>query len=135
MTALPIPPAELRAHTTDYPQTREDSPSPEFNMPYKKSFQTLRKRSESIGNAIRFVSGAKKGTRDSKVPPTPTAVPPLPSGMDYRKSVDLSNFPSPPPPMPSPRGQLRKSVTSAHYSPFPDSYSGNKGIVGLGIRT
>lgn len=133
VTALPTPPAEPRTHLPEQRQSRENSPSPDAYVPRKKSFSNLRKRSESISNAIKFVSGSKKGSRDSRLPPTPTVAPPMPTNM--RKSVDLRHFPSPPPPVPSPRDQLRKSVTNANYSPFPNGYAGNKGMVGLGIRT
>lgn len=140
VTALPTPPAEPRTHLPEQQMSRENSPSPEGYVPRKKSFSNLRKRSESISNTIKFISGAKKGSRDSKLPPTPTAaVPPLPShmNMNMRKSVDLRHFPSPPPPIPSPRDQLRKSVTNANYSPFPSGYAGGskQGMIGLGIRT
>jgi hypothetical protein len=144
VTALPTPPPQSEPRTLYHQQQtpvhtpREGAPSPEQNPRRKKSFSSLRKRSESISNAIKFVSG-KSGSsnRDSRLPPTPNAnVPPVPSIRDSRISQDLSTFPSPAPPVPSSRDQLRKSVTNANYSVFPSAaHHSGRGIIGLGIRT
>jgi hypothetical protein len=150
VTALPTPPPD--APTTNPMETaRESSPSPEGHMRRKKSFSALRKRSESISKAISFVAGAKKGSRDSRLPPPTPVVPPLPmsarsqpatpamSHGGSRKSTDLQHnlTMNTPPPLPSPREQMRKSVTNANYSPFPavSARQSGRGIIGLGIRT
>lgn len=144
VTALPTLPPHGGVRPLHHHQhtPRENSPSPELNPRRKKSFSTLRMRSESISNAIKFVSGSKRNgggsVRDSRLPFGPSSdAPPVPTRMtDLRMSTDLSSFPSPPPPMPSPREQLRMSVTNANYNPFPTGYSsGPRGMVGLGIRT
>ena len=142
VTALPTPPPQAESHTLQQrhskPYTpREATVSPELSARRKKSFSALRKRSESISNAIKFVSGKSNGNRDSRLPPTPNAnVPPVPAVRDSHLSVDMSTYPSPPPPVPSPRDQLRKSVTNANYSVFPSAaHHSGRGIIGLGIRT
>jgi hypothetical protein len=159
VTALPTPPLppserQTRQQTPYMPQAqtpREKNTSPEPNPRRKKSFSSLRMRSESISNVMKFVSGGG-GQRNSRMPPAPSNdVPPVPSApatVNMSKSsskrastvsADLGPYKTPPPPMPtqSPAGSVRKSGAGmGGYSMFPTGYgAGSRGMVGLGIRT
>jgi hypothetical protein len=119
VTALPIPPPEVMA-TDPTPQT------PGGSMRRKKSFSSLRKRSESIGQAIKFAAMKKPNSRPEDMT-SPPPVPLIQTPATRNQSFDLKNFPTPP--LPSPRS--RKSVAS--YSPFPPSPRVG-GPVGLGLK-
>jgi hypothetical protein len=144
MTALPIVPP-IPINTPSQSVGKGENPA---EIRRKKSFSSLRKRSESIGQAIKFA--ATKGMGSSSTPkvsqppqhyydPPP---PPLPQPLNLgpprqNPSLDLSNFPTPP--LPSPVASAgarsirsRKSVAS--YSMFPPSPKvGNDRRSGVGL--
>jgi hypothetical protein len=117
VTALPVlPPPPSDDAASDCSQT----PS----MRRKKSFSSLRKRSESIGHAIKSAALKSKPfhKHEDSLPP-----PPLPVLMTPAASKPSVDFPTPP--MPSPR-----SIKSrASYSPFPPSPRLG-GPIGLGLK-
>ncbi|KIW68469.1 hypothetical protein PV04_04411 [Phialophora macrospora] len=91
-------------------------------MQRKKSFSALRRRSESIGQAIKGLS--KITTKhDVPLPTTPGAVTPKKA-----QTFDLSKFPTPP--LPSPR--TGKSTAGSFTSTRTQS---GGGFVGLGLRS
>lgn len=113
LPSLPTPPAD---------DTMSD-PLANRSMSRKKSFSALRRRSESIGQAIK---GLGKITTKHDVPmPTPAVMTPkIPS----KNALDLSSFPTPP--LPSPR--TGKSSAGSYMSPMDRSSSGP---IGLGLRS
>ena len=112
LPSLPTPPAD--DNVTD-PMSK--------SMSRKKSFSALRRRSESIGQAIK---GLGKITTKHDVPmPTPAvATPRIPN----KNLLDLSSFPTPP--LPSPR--TGKSNTNSYISPMERT---STGPIGLGLRS
>ncbi|EXJ91599.1 hypothetical protein A1O3_00147 [Capronia epimyces CBS 606.96] len=115
MTALPAvrtPPAE--DHMSDALSTK-------LNVPKKKSFSTLRRRSESIGHAIK---GLGKTTTKHDVPL------PMLTGMmtpTNQQPLDLSKFPTPP----LPSARLEKRSTASLTSTLTGSSAGD---VDLGLN-
>lgn len=114
------------------------------DMNRKKSFQSLRKRGESIGQAIKFAAMKAKPSstqHDVPLPPPPRrvaepqAIPkqtsvPMPNA-DSRTTSNSSFAPK------SPAPSLKSRKRSPSYSPFPPSPmigNDNKGPVGLGLR-
>ncbi len=131
VTALPsVPPIPARTQTfANQPEVRR-----------KKSFSSLRKRSESIGQAIKFAATKGMGSSTPKVPqPQYEPPPPLPQPIGplrQNPSVELSNFPTPP--LPSPITSAGRSIRSrksvASYSMFPPSPKvDRRSGVGLGL--
>lgn len=116
MTALPSLPTPLADEDISDPM--ESKPA----MQRKKSFSTLRRRSESIGQAIK---GLSKITTKHDVP-----LPTTPGTMTPRKvhAFDLSKFPTPP--MPSPR-----TGTSSAGSFTSTRTRSSGGYFGLGLRS
>jgi hypothetical protein len=146
VTALPMVPS-----VPEPPQTADDAASQKSgSMRRKKSFSNLRKRSESIGQAIKTVatktmSNAGHTPKLSQQFPTlkrettfPPPIPIVPASKSHqtKPSVELSAFPTPPLPSPSPilGGRNRKSVAS--YSMFPSTPKlgpDRKSSIGLGL--
>ena len=121
VTALPIPPAN-----DNLPEPLPQSQIRSIHR--KKSFSSLRKRSESIGQAIKFAAMKSKSTPRYEESPPPPPVPVLMTpALPPKVSVDFGSFPTPP--LPSPRS--RKSVAS--FSFFPPSPRVG-GPVGLGLK-
>lgn len=114
LPSLPTPPAD---------DTISDPLAATKAMARKKSFSALRRRSESIGQAIK---GLGKANPKHDVPmPTPAIMTP---GIPSKSVLDLSGFPTPP--LPSPR--TGKSIASSYASPMDRSSSG---AIGLGLRS
>lgn len=114
LPSLPTPPAD---------DSISDPLAATKSMSRKKSFSALRRRSESIGQAIKGLG--KTSTKHDVPMPTPASFTPrIPS----KSVLDLSGFPTPP--MPSPR--TGKSITSSYISPMERSSSG---AIGLGLRS
>lgn len=116
MTALPSLPT---------PPADEEFSDPLVGKPMmqrKKSFSALRRRSESIGQAIK---GLGKITTKHEAP-----LPPTPALTDLRKqsALDLSRFPTPP--LPSPN--TGKSSAGSFSSSRTRSSGGH---IGLGLRS
>lgn len=102
------------------PADQADSPS----MSRKKSFSNLRRRSGSLGQALKFSSGKAKSSA-FEIPP-----PPVPAiRISSNESLPI-NFPTPPPPK-TPRS-FRKSGMNL-YSAFP-SPAQRGDPVGLGLK-
>lgn len=119
VSALPPPLPELSASWASKSVQEEMDSS----MNRKKSFQSFRRRSGSIGQALKFGSSSKsKVVQDEPPPPMPTVRPPIP---EFVQPVNL-----PTPPMRTPR-QVRKS--GMNYSPFPPPTQRGE-PVGLGLR-
>ncbi|KEF54703.1 uncharacterized protein A1O9_09145 [Exophiala aquamarina CBS 119918] len=115
MTALPSLPTPPADDVVSDPVAK--------SMSRKKSFSALRRRSESIGQAIK---GLGKITTKHDVPmPTPAMMTPK---MPNKSRIDLSSFPTPP--LPSPR--TGKSNTNSYISPMDRNSSGP---IGLGLRS
>ncbi|KAK5058573.1 hypothetical protein LTR84_010836 [Exophiala bonariae] len=114
LPSLPTPPAD---------ESISDPLAVTKSMSRKKSFSALRRRSESIGQAIKGLG--KPNTKHDVPMPTPAILTPrIPS----KNTLDLSGFPTPP--MPSPR--MGKGITSSYISPMERSSSG---AIGLGLRS
>lgn len=93
-------------------------------MTRKKSFSNLRRRSGSLGQALRFSSSRSKSPLpDAPLPPVP------PIRVPTRDSIASVDFPTPPP---KTAKSSRKSGMSL-YSPFPPSGQKSEHI-GLGLR-
>jgi len=129
VAALSMPP-------TPPPEVNIIAPAePELDLPRKKSFSMLRRRSESIGQALKSVTSRGRLSIRPDMPPLPTnsAIPTTPvlRTPTSQLSVDLGTLLTPPPS--SPRPSLR---TRASYSPFPPVpvVRDSSGTVGLGLR-
>jgi hypothetical protein len=149
VTALPIvPPNLVNSSGNSAEQNPEPQPGP---MRRKKSFSALRKRSESIGQAIKFVATKTKSSAGHTpklshqflsqqqhpvpLPPPPPQAPTL-LIPNPEQDIVLSSFPTPPLPSPSPSVSTRSRKSVASYSMFPPSPRiGNerKSGVGLGL--
>lgn len=117
MTALPSLPT---------PPADEEMPDPMSSKPAmhrKKSFSALRRRSESIGQAIKGLSKITTTKHDVPLPPAPNVSTPKKS-----YPFDLSKFPTPP--LPSP--QTVKSSAGSFTSTRTRS---SGGYIGLGLRS
>jgi hypothetical protein len=112
MTALPSLPT---ASTDDYPPHHPTTKG----MPRKKSFSALRRRSESIGHAIKGLS--KVNTRHDVPMPSPALMTPR------RPPIDMGTFATPPLPSPHPQKDSAGSFVS-----MPRSTSA---YIGLGLKT
>lgn len=119
VTALPIPPEPpmpIKAST--------------FDVARKKSFSALRSRSNSIGKALRSASS-------SVMPNTPhDPFPPQPSislSLSRKASVDLFNFPLPPPSPLMPANYGGGSIRSSRMMASPKV--GAASNLGLGLYT
>lgn len=141
LPSFPPPSEELRNPPA------EACPAPyvgQRDMKRKKSFQTLRKRSESIGQAIKFAAFKTKPSstqHDVPLPPPPPRPSQSQSGPKSTSvsmsGADLRSNPMPPfvPKSPAPSIKSSRKNTSS-YSPFPPSpvIASDKGMVGLGLR-
>lgn len=103
------------------PSTIDLLDEPSLNK--KKSFTNLRRRSGSLGQALKFAtSGKKPATPDAPMPPLPMIQVPSQESLSNRSSLMQ--------PPKSPRS-VRKS---GMYSPFPSTNSSRSQPVGLGLR-
>ncbi|KAL2424480.1 hypothetical protein ABEF95_010908 [Exophiala dermatitidis] len=121
MTALPTPPAE---------DSTPDSLTaiPPMGPRKKSSFSVLRRRSESIGQALKGLG--KSSTRAEAPAPLPLASTSASTSTTPRKQypLDLSAFPTPPLPSPRTGTSSAASFTSA-------SIMSSDGTVGLGLKS
>jgi hypothetical protein len=118
MTALP------RAPTSDDLSRSPVESVASRHIPRKKSFSALRRRSESIGQAIK---GLSKSTGKHDVPMPTTPGPVTPNSKSH--SRDLSNFPTPPLP---PHSRPGTSSAGSFASGLMRSGSAQ---IGLGLRS
>ncbi|KAJ4503750.1 hypothetical protein HRR83_008768 [Exophiala dermatitidis] len=119
MTALPTPPAD------------DSPPDPLTAIPHmgprkKSSFSVLRRRSESIGQALKGFG--KSSTRAEAPAPLPLASAPTSTTPRKQYPLDLSAFPTPPLPSPRTGTSSAASFTSA-------SIKSSDGAVGLGLKS
>ncbi len=123
ITALPC--TSTAASRSPQLQTWADH-SDEAGLSKKKSFSNLRRRSGSLGQALKFSSSKNK----SPGPPAPEApLPPVPMiRVPSKESIQSVNFPTPPSKKPR---SIRKS--GMMYSPFPPATQ-QRQPVGLGLR-
>ena len=147
VTALPTLPSLNGSKSID--EAAETHPG---LMRRKKSFSSLRKHSESIGQAFKFVASKSKGTaghtpklsqhsmsQQHDVPMPPVPQPPTLMAPTRSQTVEISSFLTPPPPSPSPSisaRSMRSRKSVASYSMFPPSPQVRhevKGSVGLGL--
>ncbi|KAI1615597.1 hypothetical protein EDD37DRAFT_636413 [Exophiala viscosa] len=122
MTALPSSPSPLGDNDDDF-DTRSAHGQ---TMEAKKSFSVLRRRSESIGQALKGLS--KINTKHDG----PLLAGRLPTPRNPRKSfaMELSGFPTPPmPPLP---GKSSTGAGSFNSNPMRNNSGGN---IGLGLRS
>lgn len=130
ISARPPPPSiarsalqsTLQPQPQPQPQTVEDDRS----INPKKSFQNLRRRSGSLGQALKFGSSKTKSpTPEAPLPPMPTI------NVPSRESliIETSSYPTPPPK--TPRGNRKSGM--GLYSPFPQPVQRGE-PVGLGLR-
>lgn len=124
VSALPPPLPELPIHWTSK-SVQEEMDNASMNK--KKSFQNFRRRSGSIGQALKFSSSSKTKapTLDEPLPPMPIVRPPMQEPVLPVQPIDL-----PTPPTRTSR-QVRKS--GMNYSPFPQPVQRGD-PVGLGLR-
>ena len=137
VTALPTFPATSEGHE---PQEYAPSFEPLPEMKRKKSFSTLRKRSESIGQAFKFAAIKSMASKHDipLPPPTPRPQPPLKSATEPLPRPERRESLVPPAyPSKSPVASIRaRKHTPSSYSPFPPSpaVGSERGMVGLGLR-
>lgn len=126
ISALPQPPTSTRSVPlqVSQPQQQSQSVDDEPNMNRKKSFQNLRRRSGSLGQALKFGSSkTKSAAPEAPLPPVPTI------SIEARESVENLSLPTPPPKTPR---NVRRSGMGL-YSPFPQPVQRGE-PVGLGLR-
>lgn len=120
ITALPTP-TSSPSRKASTKAGGEESEGPAMNR--KKSFSNLRRRSGSIGQALKFGSSSKSKPSTPDAPPPPVPMIRVPT----QESVQTLNYP----PLPKTPKTVRKS--GMMYSPFPPpSQKGEP--VGLGLR-
>lgn len=121
VTALPPPVPEISSNWTAKPMPEEHDHSA---LTKKKSFPSFRRRSGSLGQALRFGNSSK-----SKLPILDEPLPPVPMvRAPTQESVQTPTLPTPPARTPR---QARKS--GMMYSPFPPPTQKGE-PVGLGLR-
>jgi len=117
LPSLPTPPADESSH--------DPMAHTKHSMHRKKSFSALRRRSESIGHAIKSVKSMGRIASNHDVP-IPTA--PVLMISSPKMSLDITNFPTPPSASPRPRKSMGglSSIGPAGNS---------SGPIGLGLRS
>ena len=121
VTALPY--SSPASSAASHPQTPVEQ-GEDAAIGRKKSFSNLRRRSGSLGQALKFSSSKNKASAPEE------ALPPVPMiRVPTRESVQSVNFPTPPPKTPR---SIRKSGMMM-YSPFPPATQKGE-PVGLGLR-
>ncbi|EXJ93613.1 hypothetical protein A1O1_02005 [Capronia coronata CBS 617.96] len=118
LPSLPTRPAE---------ESMADAPAPaESSTDRKKSFSAFRRRSESVGHAIK---GFRKISRKHDVPlPSPSSA--MTPTLKKQPSVDPSRNPTPP--LPSPHTDSASARASSSASTLKE---GSPGDIGLGLRS
>lgn len=121
VSAMPPPLPESSSNSWLRPRQEEMDNS---SMTKKKSFQSFRRRSGSIGQALKFGSSSKSKSpgQEEPLPPMPVVIPAV------QEPVQPVNLPTPPTRTPR---QTRKS--GMNYSPFPQPIQRGE-PVGLGLR-
>ncbi len=128
LPSLPTPPAEDDDNDHDHDHASDPLAS-QRSMQRKKSFSALRRRSESIGHALK---GLGKMTTKAQEP-SHVVTPAMPTPRRSAFPQELSRFSQPPLPLPSPPSV--SSIASSWNTTMRNISSSSGGNIGLGLRS